>query len=334
MRRNVWLVMVLAAVRAVAESGPSAAVSEPDFRFSQVVSGAVVQHEYALKNNGSAPLRVEKARMTFPLRATQMPAIVLPGEEAVLRFQLETAQLDGLFQGEIVVITDDPANSETRLTFQGDVIPPIQILPLPAFFVASQRGVEKSSHLDILNHLAEPLEILRVENPSSRFKTELETLKPGRHYRVWLTLQRDAPPGRAKEIIRLATSSPTHPELKIPANTLVKERVYTFPDEIDFGLISASRFKAQPELLGRLSKILMIYQAGGNDFQISIRTDVPFLQLRPERSPFQDRYQIEVSIIPGNLKSGSVDGSIVITTNDTEFPLLVVPVKAAIEGSW
>jgi len=39
-------------------------------------------------------------------------------------------------------------------------------------------------------------------------------------------------------------------------------------------------------------------------------------------------------LAPEGLKFGAVSGSIVITTNDPEFPQLTVPVKAMVEGSW
>lgn len=85
---------------------------------------------------------------------------------------------------------------------------------------------------------------------------------------------------------------------------------------------------------GFLSQTLMVYQMGGEGFEIGVQTDVPFLSLSPARSKFKDRYQIEVAVIPEKLKSGAINGSIIVVTNDPEFPQLVVPVKAVVEGSW
>ena len=50
-------------------------------------------------------------------------------------------------------------------------------------------------------------------------------------------------------------------------------------------------------------------------------------------SPFQDRYQITVSVLPERLQPGPIRGSIIIKTNDPEFPQLVVPVEGAILGA-
>src|SRR5262245_25954387 len=99
--KTIWLAVVLITIGSPAKDGPRAVFLEPDFRFSTVVSGGVIEHDYVLKNEGSEPLRVEKADMTSGLRPTKMPAIVAPGEQAVLRFQLDTSQASGVFEGEI-----------------------------------------------------------------------------------------------------------------------------------------------------------------------------------------------------------------------------------------
>ena len=64
----------------------------------------------------------------------------------------------------------------------------------------------------------------------------------------------------------------------------------------------------------------MVYQAGGKDFQAQVQTNVPFLELVPSRSPFKDRYQIEVRVIPEKLKAGEVNGFIFVATNDPRVP--------------
>src|SRR5262249_60933170 len=65
-----------------AADSPRAVFSETTFQFERVLVGAVVEHDFALKNAGSAPLRIIGVRMTSPLIVTGMPASVAPGSEA------------------------------------------------------------------------------------------------------------------------------------------------------------------------------------------------------------------------------------------------------------
>ena len=166
--------------------------------------------------------------------------------------------------------------------------------------------------------------------PWSGLPPELETLEEGRRYRLSLVLNADGPGGKKMESILVNTSSRTQPLLTIPANTYLRERVYTFPDAVDLGGLRISDIKAHPDLLQRTSQTLMVYQSGGTDFQVRLRTDLPMLELKSERGPTGDRYQSTVTLIGDKLQAGPIRGSIVIETNDPEFPTLTVPVSGEI----
>jgi hypothetical protein len=58
------------------------------------------------------------------------------------------------------------------------------------------------------------------------------------------------------------------------------------------------------------------------------------LQLSTFQADLEDRYGIRLTLLPENLKSGAVIGTIVILSNDQEFPRVTIPVKAMVEGSW
>jgi len=57
-----------------ASGGPKATVTDPRFHFEATLSGATVEHDFALKNLSSSPLRIQKVSMTPPLIVTSMPA--------------------------------------------------------------------------------------------------------------------------------------------------------------------------------------------------------------------------------------------------------------------
>ena len=118
------------------------------------------------------------------------------------------------------------------------------------------------------------------------------------------------------------------------ANTNINERVYTFPAALDFETINVSALKAHPEMVRSFSGELTVYQKGGTNFQVFVQTDVPFLRLTTFQADLKDRFGIRVEIIPEQLKGGEINGSIFIATNDPEFPRLVVPAKALVQGNW
>jgi hypothetical protein len=307
----------------VTSGTPGAAFSEARFDFGKVLSGVMVEHEFVLRNQGSVPVVIEKVSMTTPLLVTQMPHAVAPGAEGKIHFKLDTANLEGKFEGAILFSLNDPAQPETRLAFSGLVIPAIEFSPKPAFFVAGRRGQGNRAVIEIVNHELAPLRIEKIEHATERFTTKLETLKPGQRYRLTLALKPDGPTGRASETILIRTSSKQMPVLNVGANTYLYERVHAFPDAVDFGTLHAG--DRDPA-----SVVLMIHQEGGTDFKVQLSTDVPGLRLKAERGPKGDRYQVELNLVSEKVRVGSLKGSIFIDTNDHEFPRVVVPVSGQI----
>jgi hypothetical protein len=303
--------------------GPKAVFSETRFEFGELESGTIVEHEFVLKNEGSAPLLIQKVSMMAPLLVTRMPHEIAAGTEGAIHFKLDTATLAGRFEGSILVFLNDPALPQANLTLAGRVVRPIELTPMPAFFVAGQRGRGNRAAIEIVNHEQEPLRIEKIAHPTERFTTRLETLKQGQRYRLTLTLKPDGPSGKSMEPIVIRTSSKKMPVLKLDANTYLFERVHNFPEVVNFGMLHVGEARGA-------ALTLMIYEEGGADFQLKLNTDVPFLSLQGERGQKGDRYQVKITLIPEKIQLGPIKGSIIIDTNDREFPRVVVPVSGQI----
>jgi Protein of unknown function (DUF1573) len=158
-------VLLLGGVGA-AQSGDGAGVIFPEtaFDFGRVVRGALIEHAFIVRNEGTSPVRVLRASMTPPLLATRMPGVISPGTTAHITTRLDTTQLQGAFQGELLVHLDDPARPEVALSFEGEVVSTVEVAPMVAVFVVGQRGRGASSSVELINHEAEPLQILDVQH--------------------------------------------------------------------------------------------------------------------------------------------------------------------------
>ena len=120
------------------------------------------------------------------------------------------------------------------------------------------------------------------------------------------------------------------PVLTIPANTLLRERVYTFPDAVELGSLPLSAMRANPR---DNAQVLMVYQSRGRDFRVVATSDVPGLSIRTERAASGDRYQLTIGLDPAQARAaGVIRGTIVIDTNDPEFRTLRVPVSGVLLG--
>jgi hypothetical protein len=317
---------------ALAAEGPKAFFPDSRFDFGKVMQGKTVEHEFVLKNEGTTTLRILGVSPTAPLKLTPFTAQINPGAELRIPVQLDTSKLGGQFKGKILLSLNDPALPEVSLLFEGRVITPIELSPRSVFYVAGRRGEHRQAVIEIINHEPEPLRIESVEHPKERFSTKLDTIEEGRRYRLSLILKPDGPGGKNTDTILVKTSSRTAPLIRIPANTYLRERVYTFPDEVDLGALRLADIKAQPDLLQRTGQTLMVYQWGGKDFQVSLTSDIPALDLKGKPGPKGDRWQFTATLLKDKITPGPIKGNIFIKTNDPQFPTLTVPVTGAILG--
>jgi hypothetical protein len=328
--------LTLIPVLMLAASGPPAEqsrlqVSEPSFAFEIFDPAQPVEHAFSFHNSGADTIQVERIALTSPLRVDKVLSKIAPNQDGQLIVSLGTPRELGEYAGAIEVSFKNKDLAPVRLEFSGKITPVIEVRPVPAFFIATTRGRTDSASLEIVNQDPEPMQITEVPHSSSRYALKLATVEPGRRYRLELVMRSDAKPGRQTEEISLLTSSKKQPRLVIQANTLVRERVYTFPESIDLGLIRRSELKANPGLTNWINQTLMVYQEGGNKFQLSARTDLDTLKLEAERSNLGDRYEIHVQVAVNRLAAGPINGFIRIKTNDPEFPELTVPVQGGVE---
>ena len=219
----------------------------------------------------------------------------------------------------------NPEVEDAEFTLAANVVSRIEVVPIPAFFVAGTRREPRQATLEVINHEASPLVIYKVEHPTERFTTQLETLQAGQRYRLMLLLKTDGPGGRHTDSILLRTSNTQTPTLRIEANTWLRERVYAFPDTVDMGTIRLADLAARPTLLDEAAQTLMVYQDGGKDFRIQVRSNVQSVLLQAERGSTADRYQITARLTADRLKPGPIAGEISIATNDPEFSQFSVP---------
>lgn len=312
-------------------AAPKAVIVNAAHDFGRIPAGERVEHEFALRNEGGLPLRISGASLTPPLQLMKAAAFIPPGGETKLRVVLETGALAGAFEGELRVRVNDPALPEAVFTLTGRVTAPIEFKPMAAFFVPGEKGKGASRSIEIVNNTPEPLKILEVRHAAERFTTKLETIKEGKRYRLILTLLPDGPVGRHVDRIVVRTNNSKRAELFVEANTWLRERVFTFPERVDFGALPLSALRAsEAGAAPGLVQVLMVHSGSASGFKASATASSPLVKVRGEASPKGDRVQFWVTLDPSLAKAGPIAAKLTIETNDAGFARLEVPVGGQI----
>lgn len=307
-------------------------LNEKQFEF-RVVGDEAVSHTFYFTNWTTETLQVTNVTVTEPIAFVFASPKVKPGQVGKVDFSLTEPRIAGDYEGEIRLSFKNRAVSNFIYGVTGKIVPAIEISPLPAFFVATQKGKAKSAALEIFNRTTNAVKILKAESESQRFDLQLRTMVEGEYYILTLNLKESAPAGRLTEAITVSTTDPKRPTFRIMANTLVREQVYAFPESLDFGQIDMKDAHVNRSFADMLSQTLMVYQHGGTDFSVSAETEIPFLKLSVERAESGDRCQLRIDVDPTKFAPGEISGSIWLKTNDKSFAQLEIPVRGIIANS-
>jgi Protein of unknown function (DUF1573) len=312
--------------------GGTARATLPEILFDagRVLKGSVIEHAFVVVNEGDSPLVIDEIQLTPPIAMTGATPSIAPGEQGTIRVRVDTSAVSGAFEGQIVASVNDPERPRLTLKVAATVYPSIEVVPRPAFFLVADRGQTSEQSLEIVNHGSDPVRIERVESAADRFTTRVDTVEDGRRYRLTLVFNARGTGGRRTDPILITTSSPATPTLTIAANTFVRDRVYTFPESVDFGSIPVAALDDDAELLRTFTQTLMVYRKGHPGFEVKVTTDVAALKIDAAQGPGGDQWQITMSLNAELVKPGVLNGSIFIETNDPEFPRLKVPVVGKI----
>jgi len=139
---------------------------------------------------------------------------ISPGGEGRILVTIDLKGYHGSFWKSATVISNDPQAPSLTLNLKGKIRPVIEILPSPIIqFNGSEEGQTEKIISLITNSQA--FQILRIENTAKeRVDYHLETVVPGRHYRLKITNRQKTE--RYSAMIRCLTDHPQRREIAIP----------------------------------------------------------------------------------------------------------------------
>ncbi len=310
--------------------GPSAELPELEVK-REVVQGTHVRQPFKIRNRGTEDLRIESFQAPPELQPATYPSVLKPDEEGEIVLGFDTTGLTGAGILSAHFTTNEPVKSRHTLILELRIVPVVEVRPQNrVYFFGAPRGELVRKELEIVNHQDQPLRIEELIVPESGGVTaELSTLSEGRHYRLALTLQPDAPPGRSEETLELRTDSPTFPRIPIFVRYQRDARIRTEPNQVVYSRILQSGL--DQEWVAH-KRVLVEDTEGGPDFRILAATvDVPFIGVETEVREPGVSYLVHLRIDPERAVKGTIDGTLVIRTNHPEFPELRLPVTGSIE---
>ena len=126
----------LAALASEQGGRPQIGINSTSGDFGTVNQGTVVNQDFAISNSGTSILRIEKIEFSMPGMNVQVQQAIEPGTSVDLVISWDTKGLAQDVEGKALLYLNDPEHPKVLLTIMGNVVPPIEILPMPAFYMS------------------------------------------------------------------------------------------------------------------------------------------------------------------------------------------------------
>ncbi len=309
---------------------PKAVLLDQRYDFGIVKRGEKIVHRFHLRNEGSAPLNLQRAELTVPGMKVSYRKVMAPGNEGTVIVEWNTEHVNGKQEARILLYCDDASQHQLQMLLEGSVQPPIEFQPYPAVFLSLFQGESGERSVQILNHEDRPLRILKLEPSADYFTPVLRTVSEGKEYQLTVKVGPNAPAGRHQDLVSIRTDDAASPELRVLVNVLVKTDVYVNPERLDFGEVSLEQLRLDPSRSDFVSETFMVKKRAGTLMISSITSDLDALTIRRDPEGTSGSFQVDVKLVPAILHPGELRGTIRIHTSDRAFPEFLVPVSASI----
>ena len=160
-------------------SAPLISFDKTHHDFGRVLQGNKVSCKYEVTNKGNTPLHIKEVRPDCGCTYSVVGQLhVEPDKSTFINVQFDSAGIIGTVHKSVSVISDDPSNTNSILTFQASVVREIMVSNSTIVFNGIFRNGFATSSIYLESGNNSPITITNIEIPNAPFMS-CETQKKG-----------------------------------------------------------------------------------------------------------------------------------------------------------
>lgn len=297
-----------------------------------VSQGVVIDADFDLVNEGSAPLNIKAVRPTCGCTVADFDRTIAPGATGQIKAKLDTKDFSGPISKSILVMSDDPQNPTVTLVIKADVRPFVEVLPRPLIrFNAVSHEPMSQTFIVAGADPKQKLKITKIDSSVPYIATsirkldddELVTGKSKDQYEVTMSLTDDAPVGPVNAVLTVNTNLKEAPTVPVKVYGVVRALIHVTPTQVQFGSVEA---KTRP---GRNLIVVNNHTDGTKVVITGAEIDDDAFDAEVSTIEEGRRYQVTVTVKP-DAQPGARDAVLTLRTDDETKPTVTVPVRANI----
>lgn len=305
---------------------PAIACEKPIHDFGELWTGPVLHHTFTLKNKGKGMLEITRVKPSCGCTiAGKYPRSIPPGKTGEFPFSVASTRLKGKFEKAITIHSNDPVNPTFRIRLRGHVKKYIDVVPPNVHFgkVLGESRVERV--IKLTNNTDDPLELKMVSKPPLGMEYKLETREKGKSYDLKIAMIPPFKTGIFRRNITIETNVKDQTKITIDVRGNVPERLEVTPR-----ILSVSPARGVPGSTQKgLTRIIRLSNYGEKPVKLLEATcDDQAITLKVQEQRAGKNYTVQVNF-PAGYEVPEKGLSITLRTDDTEKPLIKVPVRGA-----
>jgi hypothetical protein len=299
---------------------PRIEVAEPIFDLGQRWSTEPsVKHDFVVKNTGQVPLHIKGVVSSCGCTHVGKKNVTLePDKTWNLSVELDLSKQQQLAMHRITVLSDDPQQPKLELKIRGVIRKPITMMPFNGMFFGKVKADERRERvLAIRNHTDDAMDLKIVRCAGQTFTAKIDSVKPGKEYKLTMTARPPYKPGVNTGRIDLTTGIKLQPKLVIRPQAFSPPRLLVTPNPLTL----------PKSLPNGAKRTISVRNNGPKDVKV-LRATCSIDGVTAEvRSAGEGKVHNVIVRFPSGLALPIGGGEITIHTDDEESPQLKVRVN-------
>jgi hypothetical protein len=330
---SLGLVAALMCSRAMATPAEGAArviVRETTHSFGRVERGSVLRRSFLVENAGSLPLTIDSMEFSSPGVRARVAQSIAPGRSANLVVDWDTDNYLRDAEVQVALQLNDPALPKLVLTLSCFVVSPIEVDPVPAFYLSQFVGEPSSQTITLRNNTGRALKVTGTAREGNSFTLAVKPVNPGQTFALTAKARPGLQPGEYQESAWVLTDNSDRPKIRLDVNILVKPDVYASVDVIDMGRVRLSTIEANPGVLDLLQQTVILESRSADLQVMRIESDLPFMTVHREPDHASKRIRLDVGLDRAKLLAGEYTGNLRVYTGLSTQPVVTLPVTMSV----
>ena len=211
------LLILLNGVSALA--APHLVADEPGFNFGTIPQGKKVDHVFAIRNAGDAPLNIQRVRPSCGCTAANASSpVIQPGKSGEIKVTFDSANFSGKVGKTVFLDTNDPQNPAFPLTLTGSITEEILFAPRQLNLGQAKAGLPKEVAITVTNRGNRTLKLVSVKSPMPQVAARIrkDQLRTGESGAIDVIVTPRAGDRMLSGYISIATDNPQKSEIIVP----------------------------------------------------------------------------------------------------------------------